>query len=468
MREYASLGDFLDYLRHRKSEGIAVVDRQVNPVHELGTLVKKLEKRDHRVVLFNDVEGHQIPVVMNVFGTTARTALALGLDPDTAPSTTLQEFAHRLNGHGSTRSTEGGPVQQVVIRDTDVDLDVLPISVHAALQAGKYINSGIFVVRDPISGALNGGIYRLMVQDRNTLTVSVDPGHDLGRVIQWGRDNAATVPFACIVGADPTVYLASQAKVPISRDLYEVTAALAQSTVDVTKCISNDILVPTAAEIVIEGHISPGETAPEGPYGEFSYYYGSDPHATVCHIDAITRRTDAVYMDIHPVHTEHRNLWLHPGRELGLLAKLQSQVPDVASVHLPLDAAGMACVISIRKRHGGDPKRALLIALASDVFIKHAIVVDDDIDIADPTRVVWALTTQFQADRDLIVVKDVPGYVEDPSSYPSGEGSLGTLTSKVGFDATRSLGPSDAAPADVLPPQYADLEVADYVTNPRE
>lgn len=461
-----SLRSFLDLLNATPSESVAVVERSVHPTLELATVVKKLEGVDDRVVLFENVEGHQMPVVMNIFGTAARTALALGLDPHTPPTRTVTEFSDRLRVHGQSRRCTEGPVQEVITKGDEVDMDTLPAGVHAPRQGGRYINSGVFLVRDPATGAINGGIYRLMLQSKNTLTVSVDPGHDLGRVIAAGRSQEIPVPFAIVIGAAPALYLASQAKVPISRDLYDVTGALLGSAIDLVDCVSNDLLVPASAEIVIEGHVAPGATAAEGPYGEFSYYYGSDPNATLCQVDAVTKRSDALYMDIHPVHTEHRNLWLHPGREASLLAKLQSQVGDVTAARIPLDGAGMICVIAIRKRHNGDSKRALLIAMGSDMFIKHAIVVDDDIDINDPRKVVWALTTRFQADRDTIVVPGVRGYAEDPSGYYLGDESTGKLTTKIGYDATRVLGQEKAEPADLLSEPYADLDVNEYVSNP--
>ncbi|MQA09029.1 MAG: UbiD family decarboxylase [Pseudonocardiaceae bacterium] len=466
MHDAQGLRGFLDLLRQTEDEGIAVVERSVKTEFELGTVVKKLENVDDRVVLFQNVEGHDMPVVINVFGTKARTALALGMDRDSTAQQTVAEFASRLDQRGATRKCAQGPVQEKVIKSASIDLGTLPVGVHAPEQGGKYINSGVFVVRDASTGALNGGIYRLMVQGKDTLTVSVDPGHDLGRIISRGKQRAEPVPFAIIIGADPAVYLASQAKVPMSRDLYDVVGALTGATVDLVECVSNDLLVPPSAEIVLEGHIVPGETAAEGPYGEFSYYYGSDPWATLCRIDAVTYRSDPIYMDLHPVHTEHRNLWLHPGREASLLAKLQSQVSDVTAAHLPVDGAGMVCVISIDKWHNGDSKRALMIAMASDVFIKHAVIVNDDVDITDPKKVLWALATRFQADRDIVLVPGVRGYAEDPSGYYDGDESTGKLTTKIGYDATLPAAEDVATPADILPEPYAEIDVTDYVTNP--
>lgn len=463
------LRPFLAKLRSLPSQGIAIVDREVDAVQEMGAVLKRMEGIDNRATLFTNVRGHEMPVLLNLYGCKSRIAVALGLPESASPNETIATFDSRLGGRGSSRIVDEVPVQEVVARGKVVDLGTLPIGIHAAKQGGRYINAGVMLARDPATGAINGGIYRLMVQGPDKLTVSVDPGHDLGRIIAHGKATQKPVEFAIVIGADPIVFLASQAKVHISRDVYDVAGALKgdNKPVDVAKCLTNSLLIPSDAEIIIEGHIVPGETAAEGPYGEFSYYYGSDEHATLCRIDAITRRRDAVYADIHPVHADHRCLWLHPGREVSLLQRVRALVPNAMSVHLPLEGAGMIAVVSIRKRHNGDARRALLFMLASDMFIKHAIVVDDDIDVQDPSRVVWALTTRFQGNRDLVVVPDVWGYSEDPSGYYlTKEGEGGRLTTKVGYDATKSLGTDFPEPADILKEEFRQLDPFDYISNP--
>jgi 2,5-furandicarboxylate decarboxylase 1 len=461
------LPNFLALLEKSPGQGIAVVEREVDCDLEMATVVKRLEGRDHRAILFRHIKDSAIPVVINLYGDQARTAMALGLAADAGKAETIREFDRRLDFDVAPALVDSAAAQEVVHENDAVDLGQLPIGVHAAQQGGRYINAGVFVVRDEDSKSLNGGIYRVMVAGQDRLTVSVDPFHDLGRIIARGIESRKPVPFAIVIGADPALSLASQAKVPMTRDLYSVMGSLAGAPVEVVKCVTNDILVPAHSEIVIEGHIEPGETAAEGPFGEFSYYYGSDPSATLCRVDAITHRTNPVYADIHPVHADHRSLWLHPGREASLLRRIRALVPDITMVSIPIEGAGMVAIMSIDKRHNGDSRRALLFAMASDVFIKHAVIVDDDIDVHDPARVLWALATRFQADRDIIVVPNVRGYAEDPSGYfIDAERAYGRVTTKIGYDATTVLGGDFPVPADVPASQYFDIEPADYVTNP--
>lgn len=464
---HRNLPNFLALLERTPGQGVAVVEREVDSNLEMAAVVKSLEGHDHRAILFSNVKGSAIPVVINLYGDQPRTAMALGLPADAGKAATIREFDRRLDFDVAPTLVDAAAAQEVVDQGDAADLGRLPIGVHAAQQGGRYINAGVFIVRDENSQSLNGGIYRVMVAGPNRLTVSVDPFHDLGRIIARGNESHQPVPFAIVIGADPALSLASQAKVPMTRDLYSVMGSLIGEPVEVVKCVTNNILVPAHSEIIIEGHIEPGETAAEGPFGEFSYYYGSDPRATLCRVDAITHRTNPIYADIHPVHADHRSLWLHPGREASLLRRVRALVPDITMVSIPLEGAGMVAIMSINKRHNGDSRRALLFAMASDVFIKHAVIVDDDIDVHDPARVLWALATRFQADRDIIVVPNMRGYAEDPSGYfIDAEQAHGRVTTKIGYDATTVLGGDFPVPADVPASKYSAINVTDYVSNP--
>lgn len=438
------------------------VTKKVSPNHELGAVQKALESVDDRMIIFENVDGTDFPVVTSVFSTDRRIASALGLPADASPRATLSTFHERLSCKGQPSVTVQIAAQKHRYVDEKVNLDILPIGKFARKQTEPYINSGVCLVRDPDTGNINGGIYRMMKLSSDKITVSVDPGHDLGKVIQKHRDAASPMPFSLVIGASPLFYLTSQAKNSMERDFYEVYSALANRPIKVAPSLTNDIPLPEDAEIVLEGVIAPHDYAAEGPYGEFSFYYGSDPQAEVCHIRAITHKEDAFYLDIHPVHNDHRNLWLNPGREESLLRRLKGLLPTVTDVTIPRVSAGMQCIISIDKRHEGDPKRALHFALVSDMFLKHAIIVDDDVDIRNPDEVTWALCTRFQPADDIFVAKDLRGYSEDPSGYELIEGT-GRLTSKIGYDATKSLGNTFPEDATAAPEGYENLSLTDYL-----
>jgi 2,5-furandicarboxylate decarboxylase 1 len=456
----ADLRSFLAHLESVPGERVARVPRRVSSVHELSAVVKLMETRGNPVLLFEDVDGLGIPVVCGLFATRKRVAMALGTTPERATET----FLGLLDKQATPLQVSGGPVQEVRLTGGDASLKRLPIPVHAPKDGGPYITAGVCLVRDPVSGAHNAGIYRMMVQAEDRMTVDTDPAHDLGKVIQWGMERSAPVDVAIVIGGHPALHVASQAKVPIWVDSLGLMGSLLGRPVPVTRCISVDLEVPAHAEIVIEGQIVPGQRMAEGPFGEFSYYYGASPRSPVCMVTAITHRRDPIYLDIHPTHSDHRCLWLFPGREARLLAMLRQAIPGVQGVHLPLDGAGMVACISLDKAHDGDVRRALMIALSSDVYLKHAMIFDPDINIYDLGHVLWALAVRFQADTDLMVVPFSRGFQEDPSSYSlASRLQRGGLTTKTGFDATAPLGAPHAERADVLPPEYASLNLDDYV-----
>jgi 2,5-furandicarboxylate decarboxylase 1 len=460
--EAADLRGFLAELEDSPGERVARVSRRVSSVHELSAVVKLMENRGNPVLWFDDVDGLGIPVVCGLFATRERIAMVLSTTPDRATET----FLGRLDRHTATTRVAGGPVQEVRLLGGEASLTRLPVPVHAPKDGGPYITSGVCLVRDPVSGAHNAGIYRMMVQGDNRITVDTDPAHDLGKVIRWGADHSAPVEVAIVIGAHPALYLASQAKVPISVDSLGLMASLLGRSIPVTRCATVDVDVPADAEIVLEGQILPDQRMAEGPFGEFSYYYGASPRSPVCVITAITRRHDPIYLDIHPAHSDHRCLWLFPGREARLLAMLRQAIPGVRAVHLPLAGAGMVGYISLDKAHDGDVRRALMIALSSDVYLKHAMIFDPDIDIYDLGHVLWALAVRFQADTDLMVIPYARGFQEDPSSYSlaSRQEPRG-LTTKTGFDVTAPKGTPFPERADLLPQEYAGLNLDEYLAD---
>jgi 2,5-furandicarboxylate decarboxylase 1 len=447
------------------TEGITRISREVSPVHELSAVVKKLElaagAERNPLVFFENVAGSEMPVAVSVQGTRERIALALGQPVEHC----VDWFVERLQSPIPSEYVETGPVHDVTYIGEDVDLEVLPLGVHAAEDGGKYFTSGCVLVRDPATGNTNSGVYRMMVKGKNMITVTTGLPHDLAKVIQWGQTNDVPVEFAIVVGHHPALLIGSQAKNPMTLDALSLSGALMGEPMRVTRGLTVDINVPAHAEIVVEGRILPGQRELEGPFGEFTYYYGSS-NGYLSEITAITHRKDAIFVDLHPTHNEHRCLWIFPGREARLLAKLREVVPGVTKVHIPTHGAGMSAYVAIDKTHDGDGRRALMLTLSSDNYIKHAVVVDSDVDIFDAHHVLWAINLRFQGDRDLMVLPNSQGISVDPSSYSLSERyKPGGLTTKVGFDATMPIETGFPIRADLFPAQYEQLDPHEYVAS---
>jgi 2,5-furandicarboxylate decarboxylase 1 len=432
-------------------DGLIRVSRPVSGRGEMCAVIKALEPYGSPAIWFEHVEGARLPVVMGLFGTRRRIASALGVSVRTAVRHVLDLMASPLPS--PVRATQA-PVQEVIVSGEDVDLADLPLSVHSRADAGRYITAGVVAAKDPETGNINTGMYRMMVTGRQTVAVNAAPTHDLGRIFAAASVARQVVPIAITIGHHPAYAIASQLKNSMDIDAHSLAGGLLGGGLPVVPARTVALDVPARAEVVLEGHVDPADRVQEGPFGEFTYYYGA-AKAPVCRITAITRRADAVMHDLHPTHPEHRCLWLFPGREARLYDGVRRTVPALAGVRIPFHCGALMGYLSIKSRRRGDGKQAIFAALATDHFLKHVVVVDDDIDIFDDQQVQWAMNTRFQADRDLISVSAAAGIRMDPSASrvdtPDG---ADLLTAKLGFDAT--------VPPVLAFPERADFPVAGF------
>lgn len=437
---------------------LITVTQSVTPGEEVASVVKALEPYGAPGVLFESVKGTDWPVLMGTFGVRERINRALGVDGSDCLRHVNNIQTQKLP---RPRSVDQGKVQEVIVTD-DIDLFKLPFATHSRADAGKYITSGVVLARDPSHGTINTGMYRMMIHDSQTITVNAAPDHDLGRIFASARELDQTVEIAIVIGHHPAYFIASQLKNTVETDSHDLAGALMGGPLEVTKAITSDLPIPANAELVLEGVVSPTDFTQEGPFGEFSYYYGQ-AKAPDCKITAITHRKDPIFQDLHPTHSEHLCLWLYPGREARLYNRIQQAVPGVVDVRIPFHGGSFSAFISINKRKTGDAKQAILAAFAGDHFLKNVIVVDDDIDVHDTEEMLWASHVRFQADKDLVLLNDAKGIRMDPSAdqFITGFGP-DTLTSKIGIDATR---PIEGFPerADLPHPGFENLNVFEYL-----
>ena len=218
----------------------------------------------------------------------------------------------------------------------------------------------------------------------------------------------------------------------------EVMGGLLGEALEVVDAETVDIPVPAFAEIAIEGYLDPANETGAGPFAEFTGYYGpsKDP-VGLMNITAVTMRDDAIYHDLDPAHQEH-NLAGALTLESTVYENVRHLVPTVTGIYLPVSGSCRFTVyISIKKRVPGEGKSAGLAALSANNNIKIAIVVDDDIDIYDEQRVLWAIATTFEADRDLAIIPNMMGSHLNPAAYGEVRTESGPMNTKVIIDATR-------------------------------
>lgn len=437
-----TLRGWLDHLAAR--DRLAVARPGLSLVHQLAAVAKRLDGR--QATLFPRPGGHPMPVVSGLVSDRGWMAEAMGVPP----AALLRRFQDAAATPLPSREVASAPVQAVVHRTVDLT-KLLPIPTHNELDSGAYITAGLLISRNPRNGIQNVAIHRLQISGPDRMGVLLLPRHTLG-YLQLAEQDGHDLEVAVVIGVDPLTLLASQAIAPVDTDELGIAGALHGAPIAVVKCLTNAVRVPAEAEIVIEGRILLGAREPEGPFGEFPQYYGERADRHVLHVDAITHRDRPVFHTIVGGGLEHLLLGGIP-REATLLSHLQRSFPSVRDVHL---ARGGVCryhlYVQMKQRSEGEAKNVILGAFGGHYDLKQVIVVDEDVDIHDPTEVEWAVATRFQADRDLIVIAHAQGSRLDPSTRDG-------VGAKMGLDATVPIGAAEGRFKRIAIPGERDLEM---------
>lgn len=407
--------------------------RVTEPVslREVGGLIDECPQ----AVLFAEVAGCELPLVANVMASRRRMAVALGV----SPTEIRAEIGRRLESPRAPRTVAGGPVKDVRLIGDKANLTLLPIHLQHALDGAPFLSAPMDVTRHPDSGSYNVGVRRLMVRGPRQTGVDVVSPSDLRGAYRRARELGQRLEVAFVVGAHPLDYLATQLRVPCE-DEFHLMGALRGEPVPLVACETVDLRVPSDAELVVEGYLEGDWTNLEGPYGEYTGYYGAAHRNPLFEVTAITHRADAIFQTAtiggrNLGHTDTASL-ISVSTEITAWESVRRAVSQPHQIHCPPCATGMSHVrIALSVRDPGDARNAALAALASAAEIKHAIVVDEDIDVFSSEMVEWALATRFQADRDLTVLPGMRTLPLDPS-LPPHDGPEVTTT-KLALDATR-------------------------------
>jgi 2,5-furandicarboxylate decarboxylase 1 len=434
---------FLAEARQLGPDYFVSVSRTVDPVFEPCVIQQKLAA-DGRfpVIRCASVNGSDLPLVTNLFGSYELLGLALGVSPDEPKSAVLRRFRERTSAPLPTVTVPAAdaPVKQVTITGNDIDLGRLPIVHHAEKDSGKYITAGCLVVRDPDSGVLNAGMYRHEIKGRDRLACMFNPAHHAGYIYRRCKELNRRMEAVLFIGHHPAALLGTLAQGPMDSDEFEFMGALMGEPLEVAAADTVDLPVPAFAEIVIEGYLDPAVETADGPFAEFTGYYGpaKDP-VGLMQVTAITMRRDAVYHDLDPAHQEH-NLANALTLESAVYDSVKQLVPSVTGVYFPVSGSCRFTVyVSIAKRVAGEGKSAGLAAIAANPNIKIAVVVNDDIDIYNEQQVLWAIATTFEADTGLAVIPNAMGSHLNPSAYGEERTRSGPMNTKMIIDATRPV-----------------------------
>ena len=435
------LRHFMESLQAEQPDDLLRVSRPVSVDREPAALLHRLADEGRSpVVWFERISDCTMPLVVNCHDTLPRLALAMGVPADQVHRAYVDRLAQLIE----PIDVPSGPVQDIVIEADDVDLNRLPMIRPSDNATARYLGGGILVGQDPATGIVNLSFNRMMLQAPNRMGFHASPGLHFARILKEADRRGESLPVAIIVGHHPAFSLGVLAKVPFEIDEYACAGAMLQDAVPLVTCRTSGLRVPAFAEVVLEGRVLHGVTDMEGPYDEFTGYATPAMPQPVIEVTCITHRRDPIWQDIFGGTDEHRLMGAVP-KEASQLANLRAAFPFVRDIHMSASGGGrLHAAIAVGPHPAGAPKRVADAAMATDHYLKHVFVVDDDVDVRNERQVMWAFATQFQADRDLTVYTDRPGSSIDPSADDP------SRSAKLIFDCTRPR--DDFPPANRIDP----------------
>ncbi|MBS1993689.1 MAG: UbiD family decarboxylase [Cyanobacteria bacterium SZAS LIN-3] len=455
---------------------------------EITDRVSKMPGQANKALLFENVQGYDMPVLINAFGSHKRMCMSLEVDDLNSIADRIRRFIKPQVPENfieklaflptlmelakfPPKLTHGqAPCQEVVITNpSEAMLDKLPILTCWPDDGGPFITMGAVITKDPKNGNRNVGMYRLQKFDNNTTGMHWHKHHDGARNFEEtrrmameaaedsnGPDSAGSQPseppnygtffekdayekpgnrleVAVVLGADPAVTYSATAPLPPEIDELLFAGFLRQSPVRLTKCKTIDLEVPANAEIVIEGYVDQKELRREGPFGDHTGFYSLAGLFPIFHVTAVTHRKNPIYQTTIVGKPPQEDCYLGKATERIFMPMVQMLVPEIVDMNLPWEGVFHNCVIvSIDKRYPGHAKKVMssFWGLGQLMFTKFAIILDKDINVHDLSEVALNVFGNTDPRRDMMFV-DGPLDILDHASPLMGYGS------KVGIDATR-------------------------------
>jgi len=382
---------------------------------QAAAFIKTLEPKP----LLLRVEDSEIAVAANVCASRELMAEYLNIQTHQITAKLLTAIEHPTK----PKQTDSPPCFEVA--EERVDLNQLPLLLHAEKDGGRYISSAIVIAHHPELGQ-NVSFHRLMQIGKDELAIRIVPRH-LQTILE---KSGGELPVAICIGNAPNVLLAGACSVELGRDELEIANTLEPLTV--AKCAEANCFVPAESEFVLVGRIT-NRLHEEGPFIDLTETYDLVRSQRVVKVERVYHREQPIYHALVPGGLEHKMLIGTP-REPTIYREVSKVCDCVDVVITPGGASWLHAIVKIRKKRDDDGLRAIDAAFRGHTSLKHVLIVDEDIDPGDPAEVEWAFATRFQGDRGLVVRASETGSSLDPSANPETR-----RTTKVGFDATKPL-----------------------------
>lgn len=443
--------DLRDYLRTLESKGLLKrIKTEVSADLEITEISDRVVKAGGPTLLFENVRGYQMPVVTNLMGTLEHMKLALQVDdlddigrqileflqPPELPTGFIDKLKAlpKLAQLSSflPKIVRTGPCKEVVIKDKP-SLAALPVLKCWPQDGGPFITLPLVFTKDPETGRRNVGMYRMQVYDEITTGMHWHMHKDGAENHRKQKRQNKPLEVAVALGADPACIFSAVAPLPPGIDEMLLAGFLRKEPVELVKCETVDIEVPARAEIILEGYVDPEETRLEGPFGDHTGYYSLADYYPVFHLTCITHRKNPIYPATIVGKPPIEDNFIGKAIERTFLPLLKLQLPEIVDMNMPPEGVFHNCVIvSIKKRYPGHAKKVMsaLWGMGQMMFAKLIIVVDDHVNVQNPSEVAWRVFNNIDPRRDVMMVDGPLDALDHSSPMPF-------YGSKMGIDATK-------------------------------
>jgi 4-hydroxy-3-polyprenylbenzoate decarboxylase len=444
---YNSLSEFVQVLE-REGE-LKRISHPVNAELEITEIADRVMKSAGPALLFENVIGKKIPLLINAFGSAKRMALALGVSdieeiareiakliqtkPPRSFKDKLQLLSELIKLAGvPPKIVKEAPCQEVI--DREPDLNILPVLTCWPGDAGPFITLPMVFSKDPAKGTRNVGLYRMQVFDSRTTGMHWHL-HKVGaRHYQRQKEQAGKLELAACLGGDPAMIYAATAPLPDQIDEILFTGFLRKKRVELIKCVTVEVEVPANSDIVIEGYVDPDEPLRrEGPFGDHTGFYSLADDYPVFHVTCITYKKNPIYPTTIVGRPPMEDAYLGKATERLFLPLLRVTLPEIVDMNLPVHGVfHNLAIVAIKKEFPGHARKVMhaLWGLGQMMFTKTLIVVDHDVNVHDLSEITWIAGNHIDPKRDMV-------FVEGPVDVLDHAAPILAYGSKVGIDATR-------------------------------
>jgi len=418
------LTDLRNYLSLIKKSGeLKIIKKKVSTKYEIAGITAKVD--GSTAILFENIAESDFNLVANLVGTRKRFAQAIG---------STEEKIHENMISAIKKAKKPKVISSgKFMENKSKNISIMPIVTHFEKESGPFITSSIAYVKNPETGEQNSSFHRLMPIDKTHFSIRMVEGRHLHRCFIDAKEHNEDLKVAVTIGVHPAISIAGAYQAEWGKDEIDIANSLLGGKLTLSKLPYTGLHVPSGTEIVMEGKILQDKTHQEWMV-EMLQTYDHHRSQPIFELESLYYRNNPIFHDVLSGFSEHRLLMGMP-IESKLNGELKKSFPQTKQVSMTNGGCNwLHAVVQIKKKKDSDPKKIIKKTFESHRSLKQVTIVDEDINPNNAESVEYAMATRFQADTDLLIIKNVRGSSLDPSSDQKN-----LKTAKMGIDATKSL-----------------------------